>query len=147
MVSVSLFLRPLYYLLRIITFVHDMKPHLLRPADTRCLKRKLVPFNSTTRHSSTSALPRPFRFHVGASWAGKPPDAQHKRLKTISFPKDSPIGKWRDKVLSWPKDRPERHIGEDFFYVQDVCFLIYPRFCSLILITSLLYVIRCATSR
>lgn len=71
------------------------------------------------RTYSSSSLPRPYRFHVGASWAGKPQDPR-TRVKTQPFPPDSPIGKWRDAVLSKPNPGAGRHIGEDFFYIQDV---------------------------
>lgn len=67
-----------------------------------------------------SSLPRPYRFHVGASWAGKPHDPRGPRVKTSPFPADSPIGKWRDTILSRPNAPAGTHIGEDFFYVQDV---------------------------
>ena len=69
---------------------------------------------------SYSSLPRPYRFHVGASWAGKPPDPRGPRVKSVPFPPDSPIGKWRDLTLSRPNPGAGRHIGEDFFYIQDV---------------------------
>ncbi|OJT06146.1 Protein phosphatase PTC7 -like protein [Trametes pubescens] len=67
-----------------------------------------------------SSLPRPYRFHVGASWAGKPHDPRGPRVKTSPFPADSPIGKWRDTILSRPNAPAGTHIGEDFFYVQDM---------------------------
>ncbi|EED84184.1 predicted protein [Postia placenta Mad-698-R] len=54
---------------------------------------------------SVSSLPRPYRFHVGASWAGKPPDPQARRIKTKPFRADSEVGS---------------HVGEDFFYVQEM---------------------------
>jgi len=76
----------------------------------------------STRHVSSSSLPRPYRFHVGASWAGKPPDPKDGRgkLKSSSFSADSPIGAWRDHVLSRPKGTAGTHIGEDFYYVQEM---------------------------
>ncbi|KAH9901361.1 protein serine/threonine phosphatase 2C [Cubamyces lactineus] len=69
---------------------------------------------------SYSSLPRPYRFHVGASWAGKPHDPRGPRVKSSPFPPDSPIGKWRDQMLSKPNTPAGKHIGEDFFYVQDM---------------------------
>ena len=71
-------------------------------------------------YTTASSLPRPYRFHVGASWAGKPPDPRGPRVKSVPFPPDSPIGKWRDLTLSRPNPGAGRHIGEDFFYIQDV---------------------------
>ncbi|KAI0336514.1 protein serine/threonine phosphatase 2C [Cubamyces sp. BRFM 1775] len=73
-----------------------------------------------------SSLPRPYRFHVGASWAGKPHDPRGPRVKTSPFPPDSPIGKWRDQMLSKPNAPAGKHIGEDFFYVQDLVTLCVP---------------------
>ncbi|EJF65839.1 protein serine/threonine phosphatase 2C [Dichomitus squalens] len=70
--------------------------------------------------SSSPPLPRPYRFHVGASWAGKPHDPRGPRVNTDPFPPDSPIGKWRDTTLSRPNPGAGKHIGEDFFYIQDM---------------------------
>ncbi|KAI0647028.1 protein serine/threonine phosphatase 2C [Trametes meyenii] len=67
-----------------------------------------------------SSLPRPYRFHVGASWAGKPHDPRGPRVKSNPFPADSPIGQWRDLMLSRPNAPAGNHIGEDFFYIQDM---------------------------
>ncbi|OSD01538.1 protein serine/threonine phosphatase 2C [Trametes coccinea BRFM310] len=67
-----------------------------------------------------SSLPRPYRFSVGASWAGKPHDPRDPRVKSNPFPPDSAIGKWRDQMLSKPNAPAGKHIGEDFFYVQDM---------------------------
>ncbi|KZT26207.1 protein serine/threonine phosphatase 2C [Neolentinus lepideus HHB14362 ss-1] len=75
------------------------------------------------KHSSwrtISTLLRPYRFHIGASWAGKPRDPRVKRVKSV-FPPDSIILKWKDEQLArlhkftWNKDP-----GEDFFYVQEM---------------------------
>lgn len=67
-----------------------------------------------------TALPRPYRFHVGASWAGKPAQPRQRRVYTQPFGSDSEIGQWRDHVLSRPNDGMGKHIGEDFFYIQEV---------------------------
>jgi protein phosphatase PTC7 len=72
---------------------------------------------SSTRY--TSSMPRPYRFHIGASWAGKPPEPGPKRPH-VPFPSDSVIGAWRDKTLSRPKAVPSKDAGEDFFHVQEV---------------------------
>lgn len=66
-------------------------------------------------HATTS--PRPYTFHIGASWAGKPDDSM--RIKK-AFPPDTIIGTWRDKTLSRPKAVRSRDAGEDFFFVQEV---------------------------
>ena len=69
-------------------------------------------------HATTS--PRPYTFHIGASWAGK---SDPMRIKT-AFPPDTVIGTWRDKTLSRPKAVRSRDAGEDFFFVQEV--LLHP---------------------
>ncbi|KAJ2987240.1 hypothetical protein NUW54_g9484 [Trametes sanguinea] len=46
--------------------------------------------------------------------------ASHPRVKSDPFPPDSAIGKWRDEMLSKPNAPAGKHIGEDFFYVQDM---------------------------
>lgn len=38
----------------------------------------------------------------------------------MPFPPDSPIGAWRDRTLAWPKAVKDTHIGQDFFFVQDM---------------------------
>lgn len=45
-------------------------------------------------------------------------------MKSNPFPPDSPIGKWRDLTLSRPNPGAGKHIGEDFFYIQDVSVLL-----------------------
>ena len=67
-----------------------------------------------------SSLPRPYRFHVGASWAGKPANPRDRKVITAPFPKDHPVAVWRDHVLSRPNGINGKQIGEDFFYIQEV---------------------------
>ncbi|CCL99113.1 uncharacterized protein FIBRA_01127 [Fibroporia radiculosa] len=67
------------------------------------LPKKCSPVLHQSR--TISSIHRHYRFHVGASWAGKPPDPSSRRLKTKPFQPDSEIGS---------------HVGEDFFYVQDM---------------------------
>jgi hypothetical protein len=71
-------------------------------------------------HATTAS--RPYTFHIGASWAGKPDDNPIK-IKA-AFPPDTVIGTWRDKTLSRPKAVRSRDAGEDFFFVQEV--LLHP---------------------
>jgi hypothetical protein len=88
-----------------------------KTAMSRLIARKARrPYQSARWLSS-----RPYKFHVGASWAGKPPEANSKpkRLQ-IPFPPESVIGTWRDKTLSRPKAVNSVDAGEDFFYVQEV---------------------------
>ncbi|KAJ8463516.1 hypothetical protein ONZ51_g10208 [Trametes cubensis] len=86
----------------------------------RSASRKSVALSRPKQIRSYSSLPRPYRFHVGTSWAGKPHDPRGPRVKSSPFPPDSPIGKWRDQMLSKPNAPAGKHIGEDFFYVQDM---------------------------
>lgn len=78
-------------------------------------------FNHTTPR-------RPYKIEVGVSFAAKPPleyQGRPKR-KTVAFPSDHPIARWRDALLQW---KPKRIItdsaGEDFFFVEQVAFVSY----------------------
>lgn len=74
-------------------------------------------------HSPTILPPgnvqRPYTFHIGASWAGKPEYEPSQPFK-IPFPSDTLIGTWRDKMLSKKKAVKSADAGEDFFFVQEV---------------------------
>ncbi|KAH8107078.1 protein serine/threonine phosphatase 2C [Cristinia sonorae] len=84
-------------------------------------KPTLHPPGHSPRLLSTAAPPsRPYRFHIGASWSGKPAEPRKVPIKTGPFPPNSPIGAWRDHVLSRPKAVPGTHIGEDFLYIQEM---------------------------
>ncbi|KAG8805454.1 hypothetical protein FS842_002845 [Serendipita sp. 407] len=76
----------------------------------------LVVNKSTSRCYSTI---RPFKFHVGASFVGKPAHPDDKPPKTAGFP-DGPLKQWRDKTLEWPKGIASDQSGHDFFYVQEM---------------------------
>lgn len=75
---------------------------------------------SIRHYSVENSLPRPYRFHVGASWAGKPRDRRAPPLLVKPFSPDSEIGRWRDVQLSRHYSPYGSHIGEDFFYIQEV---------------------------
>jgi len=89
----------------------------LHPAMARHVFRR----QKRTQSRLMSSVLRPFTFHIGASWAGKPPDPTN--TPKVPFPSDSPIGAWRDHTLSRPKAVRSDGAGEDFFYVQQVRFL------------------------
>ncbi|KAF5357913.1 hypothetical protein D9756_001579 [Leucocoprinus leucothites] len=72
-----------------------------------------------SRLSTTTSLPRPYAFHIGASWAGKLQSDLDPRFK-IPFPSEGPIGSWRDETLSRPKAVKSADAGEDFFFVQEM---------------------------
>lgn len=67
---------------------------------------------------SSSGLPRPYTFHIGASWAAKP--VTPRSLIQVPFPPDTPVGSWRDQMLARPKAVQSNSAGEDFFYIQEV---------------------------
>lgn len=77
-------------------------------------------FRRSRRASSRlmSTLPRPYTFHIGASWAGKA--EEQTRLKKVPFPADGLLGTWRDQTLARPKAVKSQDAGEDFFYIQEV---------------------------
>ncbi|CAA7271708.1 unnamed protein product [Cyclocybe aegerita] len=64
---------------------------------------------------------RPYTFHIGASWAGKPADPMYQMPKEkVPFPPDTLIGAWRDKTLTRPRSVRSADAGEDFFFVQEM---------------------------
>jgi protein phosphatase PTC7 len=65
-----------------------------------------------------STIPRPYTFHIGASWAGK--TGESSKVKKVPFPSDGVVGAWRDRTLSRPKMVKSDDAGEDFFYIQEV---------------------------
>lgn len=111
-------------------FPHPMRiPNhfsIYSPALQREIARRSTAKNVASRHtkatrtlSTSTTLPRPYTFHIGASWAGKVDRDLDKRFK-IPFSPDGPIGSWRDKMLSRPKAVKSLDAGEDFFFVQEV---------------------------
>ena len=74
-----------------------------------------------TRLQSTVLPPRPYKFHIGASFAGKPAHP-HDLPKSLGagFLDDSPIALWRDDALKRRKAVKSTSAGEDFFYMQEV---------------------------
>ncbi|KAK0228531.1 phosphatase 2C-like domain-containing protein [Armillaria fumosa] len=93
------------------------------------LGRALLRRSNKNACRSMSTFPRrPYTFHIGASWAGKPTSGNE--MKKIPFPGDSPIGIWRDQMLSRtvPRAIPNEatkwapDAGEDFFYITEVYF-------------------------
>ncbi|KDQ14074.1 hypothetical protein BOTBODRAFT_33185 [Botryobasidium botryosum FD-172 SS1] len=68
---------------------------------------------------SFSTGPRPYKIHMGVSYAGKPPFEDEADMSR-SFPNEHPIAKWRDRLLKWPKGLPTTGAGQDFFYVQNM---------------------------
>jgi protein phosphatase PTC7 len=86
----------------------------LRPAMAREVFRR----SRRTPSRLMSSNPRPFTFHIGASWAGKPTGPGHR--PKVPFPSNSIVGAWRDHTLLRPKTVRSDDAGEDFFYVQEV---------------------------
>lgn len=86
-----------------------------KPAFARRIVRKGTHFRCYTG----TPTQRPYTFHIGASWAGKPEDPVIAASK-VPFPSDTLVGSWRDKMLSRPKHVRSKDAGEDFFFVQEV---------------------------
>ncbi|KAF8338110.1 uncharacterized protein EI90DRAFT_3041670 [Cantharellus anzutake] len=67
-----------------------------------------------SRFYSSQGHARPYTFHIGASFIGKPDWGDDPRgippAMTIPF---------RDKMLSWKREIPSVSAGHDFFYVQE----------------------------
>ncbi|TEB36336.1 hypothetical protein FA13DRAFT_1752913 [Coprinellus micaceus] len=80
--------------------------------------RSLNRFQANRIASARHHVKRPYEFHIGCSYAGKPEDPTDK-LRKVPFPEDTLIGGWRDKMLAWPKGVPFNTAGEDFFFVQE----------------------------
>jgi len=95
---------------------------ICRPTVQRESTRKTFAKVGTTpriQNQRLSTVTRPYTFHIGVSWAGKPhrnPDSGFK----IPFPSDGLIGSWRDQTLARPKAIKSTDAGEDFFFVQEV---------------------------
>ena len=79
----------------------------------------------TARHAATtrrcySTARRPFKFHVGVSFLGKPQQRNDKYTQGQIFP-DGPLKEWRDHGLEWSKGLLSTSAGHDFYFVQEVC--------------------------
>jgi hypothetical protein len=98
---------------------------IYRPSLARQIARRTPRARFLTTSSPTGPQPeptlltqRPYTFHIGVSWVGKPQDPN--LMKKVPFPPDTLIGSWRDKMLQWPKKAKSVDAGEDFFFVQEV---------------------------
>lgn len=80
------------------------------------------PRGTFARYSTTTQVyPRPFKYHVGISFAGKAADAELRVARQNGrFSETSPIGQWRDLQTNVKKDVDSKDAGQDFFYVQQV---------------------------
>ncbi|KAF8605232.1 hypothetical protein BDV93DRAFT_490502 [Ceratobasidium sp. AG-I] len=102
---------------------------LVRPIPTFYASITVPSASSLDRPRLNHSTPRrPYKIEVGVSFAAKPPLEYKGRPKrrTVAFPADHPIAKWRDALLQW---KPKRIItdsaGEDFFFVEQVTFASY----------------------
>ena len=66
-----------------------------------------------------STTQRPFKFHVGVSFLGKPQQRDDKYTPGQVFP-DGPLKEWRDHALTWSKGLLSTSAGHDFYFVQEV---------------------------
>ncbi|KAH0583883.1 hypothetical protein H2248_009477 [Termitomyces sp. 'cryptogamus'] len=87
--------------------------HAYAPAMARAILRKSL---RSTRNMFSAPL-RPYKFHIGASWAGK---NMLQSLKAPSFPSRSDIGMWRDHTLSRAKAVNSVSAGQDFLFMQSM---------------------------
>jgi len=90
-----------------------------------------------------STVTRPYAFHIGVSWAGKPHQTSDSGFK-IPFPSDGLIGSWRDQTLARPKAIKSTDAGEDFFFVQEVRLLMLS--CYICGVVSI-FLSRCRTAQ
>jgi hypothetical protein len=61
---------------------------------------------------------------MGVSFVGKPTHPDDKPPKNVKFTNKEML-RWRDEMLAWPKGLAIANAGHDFFYVQQVRFLVY----------------------
>ncbi|KAG9013862.1 hypothetical protein FRB94_004243 [Tulasnella sp. JGI-2019a] len=67
------------------------------------------------------ASTQPYRFHIGASFAGKPVHRSERRLAEIKFPLGSDIATWKKQQLEVPgRALTTRDPGQDMFFVQEM---------------------------
>ncbi|SRR5258708_9373100 len=89
-----------------------------------CSVLRWTPFPCHRAFSSFPGRPRPYTFHVGASFIGKPDSGDDQQgpplITTKPFPSQHPVVPFRDRMLSWERDIPSTSAGQDFFYVQEV---------------------------
>ncbi|KAJ7224232.1 phosphatase 2C-like domain-containing protein [Mycena pura] len=64
--------------------------------------------------------PHPYSFHIGVSFAPKPPVRFHGEKPKVPFPSDGIIGSWRNKMLARSKQVPTKECGEDFFFYNEM---------------------------
>ncbi|GJJ12445.1 hypothetical protein Clacol_006687 [Clathrus columnatus] len=65
--------------------------------------------------------PRAFRFHLGASFIGKPEDSSNQLTEEqkLSFSIDNPITTWKDHMLKREKSVKSVSAGDDFYFIQE----------------------------
>jgi hypothetical protein len=92
-----------------------------------CTTVRVPRVDGARRTLITAPVPvtRPYRFHLGASWAGKPPDwhqkSKKKAAKELGFPAETEIGRWRAGELArFAFGAKGRQPGEDFFYASSM---------------------------
>lgn len=62
-----------------------------------------------------------FGFHVGASFAGKPPSRGERIFSpSTRFPPESDIAKWVQDQLAMKRRLQTKNSGEDSFFVQEM---------------------------
>ncbi|KAJ3571893.1 hypothetical protein NP233_g3464 [Leucocoprinus birnbaumii] len=108
------------HLMRVPTrYVTELQRELARKASVNIVANARPKTSTDRRLSTVTSPPRPYAFHIGASWAGKLQRDLDPRFK-IPFPKEGPIGSWRDETLSRSKGVKSLDAGEDFLFVQEM---------------------------
>lgn len=69
---------------------------------------------ASARLLSTTQTQRPYTLRLATSYAGKPAEG---RVPKAKFPKDSPIGNWKNAMLLDAVGQ-SKDAGEDFFFTQ-----------------------------
>ncbi len=93
-----------------------LSSNVVRKARRRCPPHISSASSSLRAYATVSQ--RPYEFHIGASWAGKPePPGQRPK---VPFPANGLIGAWRDKMLALRQDTLTQDAGEDFLFIQQV---------------------------
>ncbi|TFK76454.1 protein serine/threonine phosphatase 2C [Pluteus cervinus] len=91
-----------------------LSSNVVRKARRRCHPH----ISASSLRAYATVSQRPYEFHIGASWAGKPePPGQRPK---VPFPADGLIGAWRDKMLALRQDTLTQDAGEDFFFIQQM---------------------------
>ncbi|KAL0071415.1 Protein phosphatase 2C 7 [Marasmius tenuissimus] len=106
-------------------YADSQKPTITLPEEEDGSSEYYSTISPGNTYPKASSLSRPYRFHIAASYAGKPESARgNQNVQVPSFPHESVIGRWRDQTLlrsSVARKKPwfSKDAGEDFFFIQE----------------------------